>query len=131
MGAPVVRVLLDSNIFIYAAAGEERAIAALDAASEAEWAGYSALSRLELFGFPLLKPHHEERLATLLACFDEVPIDKRVIDDAIVIRRRRKIKVPDAIIAASARLMGATLVTRNAVDFMHIPDLVLRDPFAE
>jgi len=60
-----------------------------------------------------------------------VPIDKRVIDDAIAIRRRRKIKVPDAIIAASARLMGATLVTRNAVDFMNIPDLVLRDPFAE
>lgn len=60
-----------------------------------------------------------------------MPIDKRVIDDAIAIRRRRKIKVPDAIIAASARLMGATLVTRNAVDFMNIPDLVLRDPFAE
>jgi len=92
-----VRVLLDSNILIYAAAGEQRAVTALDAASEAEWAGYSALSRLELFGFPLLKPHDEERLVNLLVCFDEVPIDTRVIDDAIAIRRRRKINELDGL----------------------------------
>ena len=124
-----MRILLDSNMFIYAAAGEGLAVAALDAATEAEWAGYSALSRLELLGFPRIKPNDEERLASLLACFDEVPIDKRVIDDAIAIRKRRKIKVPDAIIAASARVMRATLVTRNACDFTDIPGLTLHDPF--
>ena len=124
-----MRVLLDSNILIYAAAGERRAVEALDAATEAEWAGYSALSRLELFSFPHLKPSDEARLASIIECFDEVPIDERVIDEAIAVRKRRKIKVPDAIIAASARVMGAALVTRNSCDFVDIPGLILHDPF--
>jgi predicted nucleic acid-binding protein len=105
-------------------------VAALDAASRAAWAGYSALSRIELFGFPSLKPDDEERLADLLACFEEVPIDTRVIDDAIAIRRRRKIRVPDAIIAASTRVMSSTLVTRNSDDFAGIPRLVVSNPFS-
>jgi len=49
--------------------------------------------------------------------FSIVELDERVARDAIGLRRERRLKLPDAIIWASARLNDALLVTRNAKDF--------------
>jgi hypothetical protein len=46
----------------------------------------------------------------LLLEFTEVPASEAIIDDAIVLRRDTGVKVPDAIIAESARLMGSIQV---------------------
>ena len=44
-------------------------------------------------------------------------IDKDIADNAIEIRKKFKLKVPDALILASAEKIGAILVTRNTKDF--------------
>jgi predicted nucleic acid-binding protein len=49
--------------------------------------------------------------------FSVVELDERVARDAIGLRQERRLKLPDAIIWASARLNGALLVTRNAKAF--------------
>jgi predicted nucleic acid-binding protein len=55
-------------------------------------------------------------------------LDQRIADIAITIRKKKRIKLPDAIIAATAISEGLYLVTRNVEDF-HDIDLKLTNPF--
>ena len=52
-----------------------------------------------------------------LSGFNLVPIDQSVSNLAVQIRQRTGIKLPDAIIWASARAGDALLITRNEKDF--------------
>jgi toxin FitB len=125
-----MRWLLDSNVFIEGVAGVPQAANVLLKAGVIEWCGFSSMSRLEVFGFPRLTPQDEQRFEILLAQFHEIPITKEIIDAAIRLRRQTKIKTPDAIVAASALVEKAELVTRNASDFLKIPGLIVISPAA-
>jgi tRNA(fMet)-specific endonuclease VapC len=105
------------------------AIAFLDQAIAAEWSGYSVISRLEVFGYPGLQPDDASKLDSLLQCFTEVDIHRAVINRAITVRQSSPIKIPDAIVAATALLMNARLVTRNTADFRRVSGLELVNPF--
>lgn len=126
-----MRLLLDSNIIIDAAAGEPPAVKILQQACEAEWAGISAITRLEVFGYPDLQPKEEEVLTSILSILDEVAVDADVITRAIQIRRSGRTKVPDAIIVATALENQALIATRNEQDFTAIDDLYVLNPWNE
>ena len=49
--------------------------------------------------------------------FAVIELDERVAREAIALRQEHRLKLPDAIIWASARLKDALLVTRNSKDF--------------
>lgn len=49
--------------------------------------------------------------------FEIIPLDLAVAETAIQLRRAHRIRLPDAIIWATARAYGAVLVTRNTKDF--------------
>ena len=49
--------------------------------------------------------------------FAVIELDEAVAREAIMLRQEHKLKLPDAIIWASARLNNALLITRNARDF--------------
>jgi predicted nucleic acid-binding protein len=53
----------------------------------------------------------------ILRQFSVIELNEGVARDAIGLRRARRLKLPDAIIWASARLHGVLLVTRNSKDF--------------
>ena len=55
----------------------------------------------------------------------EQPIKIKTIE----IRKANKIKLPDAIIGATAVCHNLTLITRNITDFKNIPNLQVIDPF--
>ena len=55
----------------------------------------------------------------------ERPIKLRTAD----IRKQLKIKLPDAIIAATALVYGLTLISRNTKDFEHISGLFTVNPW--
>jgi hypothetical protein len=62
-------------------------------------------------------------LATIL------PLDKAVTKKAIELRRyNKKMKLGDAIIAATALVHGLVLITNNTKYFTHIQDIVIIDP---
>ncbi|MEK7953679.1 type II toxin-antitoxin system VapC family toxin [Luteolibacter soli] len=71
----------------------------------------------------------EDIARTFLAQFDVVEMTEDVVEAALTIRRHHvpKLKLPDAIILASARLLGTRLITRNTRDFpadsadVHVP----------
>ena len=52
-----------------------------------------------------------------------LPLSEQVVTDVIAIRKLKRIKLGDAIIAATARVHNLTLVTRNTKDFKNIPNL--------
>lgn len=61
----------------------------------------------------------ERRLKAFLTQFERVPIDDEVAEIAVDIRKTTRIRLPDAIIWATARRIGGVLVTRNTRDFPH------------
>ncbi|ODT35846.1 MAG: hypothetical protein BGN92_07500 [Sphingobacteriales bacterium 41-5] len=50
------------------------------------------------------------------------------IISCVQLRKKRKIKIPDAIIAATALVHNCTLVTNNEKDFSNIKDLKIINP---
>jgi hypothetical protein len=77
---------------------------------------------------PGLNAADEMGLRNLLVQFSEAPIDDAVIERAIEIRRSVRIKIPDALVAATALIYEANLVTRNTGDFKNVPDLSVLGP---
>jgi len=125
-----MRNIIDTNVWIDALSGKLSADAFLKITVQASWAGYSAITRLELFGLPGLEDEEEHKIAELLKPFPEIPVDSKIIDRAILVRKNKRIKVPDAIIAATALEKECSLITRNIEDFKGIASLVVIDPHA-
>ncbi len=125
-----MRHLLDTNVWIDAISGKITSVSFFKLTIQADWAGYSAITRLELFGYPDIKNEEKVKIVELLRDFIEIPVDSNIIDRAIIIRKNSRIKVPDAIIAASAIEHGCLLVTHNIEDFKNITDLNVIDPYS-
>jgi predicted nucleic acid-binding protein len=125
-----MRWLLDTNVVIDAFAGRADAVKAIMSGRKAdlEWIGYSAVTRLEVLGFPGLTPADELGLRNLLGQFSEAPIDVAVIERAIEIRKSVRVKMPDALVAATALIYDAALLTRNTADFKNIQGISVLDP---
>ncbi len=70
---------------------------------------------------------NEADTRTLLLYFQLLPLTVEVAERAVAIRRKGKIKLPDAIIKATAEIDGRVLITRNTRDFpanargIHVP----------
>jgi predicted nucleic acid-binding protein len=56
-----------------------------------------------------------------------IPLDDIVTQKTIELRKIKKLKLGDAIIAATALIYNLTLVTRNISDFKNIPELEVID----
>lgn len=55
-------------------------------------------------------------------------IDDHVVNHCVAIRKGKKIKTPDAIIAATAIAKGLTLITNNEKDFKNVHGLNIFNP---
>ncbi|MGH7950997.1 MAG: type II toxin-antitoxin system VapC family toxin [Limisphaerales bacterium] len=70
----------------------------------------------------------EAIMREFLSRFKVQPLEKAVAERAIKIRRQHKLKLPDAIIWATAKELGRILVTRNTKDFSET-DAGIRVPY--
>lgn len=89
----------------------------------------SPIIRIELLSFAGLEKEEEQAIKDLLSQFYSVPLLKEIEEQTIQLKRQYKIKLPDAIIAATALHKDAFLVTRNANDFQGIAGLKIENPF--
>lgn len=71
----------------------------------------SQITRMELLSFHGLTTSEEARLNALLGVITVIMIDAQVEQQAIVLRRSLRLKLPDAIVAASALVAGLELLT--------------------
>ncbi len=83
---------------------------------------YSVITRAELFA----GTSATDLLATLLGPLHEIPVDRAVAERAGRIRRESGVRLPDALIAATALEHRLQLASRNLRDFEKVRGLRLR-----
>jgi predicted nucleic acid-binding protein len=125
-----MRYLYDTNIFIYYLA-DELTVTSLFAEKflHLHEVLVSPIIRIELLSFAGLSKEEEQTIEDLLSQFNSVPLLREIEDKTIQLKRQYKIKLPDAIIAATAINQDAFLVTRNVNDFQGITGLNIENPF--
>jgi predicted nucleic acid-binding protein len=74
----------------------------------------SIINKLELLGFAKIKTDEEMRIKNFLPTVTIMQITKEIENETIAIRRQTKLKLPDSIIAATAIVLGAELVTTDS-----------------
>lgn len=107
-----VRFLLDTNFIIGMLKGDP---AIADLVQErgmvlAECA-YSSITRMELLGYSGITGEHEHAITDLLSVLTYLAITPEVEAKTIRLRRTLKLKLPDAIILATAKVHGLELLT--------------------
>jgi predicted nucleic acid-binding protein len=117
----VTLLLLDSNVLIDVLRGERQALEWLE--GQAEGLAISVISWIEvLVGCEGVET---DRVRTWLEMFRQLGLDQAVAAEAVVCRREFGMRLPDAVILATARCHGMRLVTRNTKDFPESLGLVL------
>lgn len=87
--------------------------------------GYSVITRAELRAGTRGEAETES-IRRLLGAMTEYPVDRRVADEAGRIRAQAGIRLPDALIAATAMVHGLSVHTRNLRDFTRVTGLRVR-----
>lgn len=85
----------------------------------------SVINKIELLGFSKV----ENDLVDFVNCSNIYPMDNDIVDKTIEVRRQYKIKLPDAVIAATALHYSFTLITNNTTDFLNINKLKILNPY--
>lgn len=127
MGQP--QYLIDTNVVIDYLAGK------LPAAGMAFVDGVindrpqlSVITKIELLGYPLIGAPAQV-LIDFVNDSDVLQLTEDVADRCIVLWKAHKIKLPDALIAATALVNNLTLLTRNTTDFKNISGLRVINPY--
>jgi len=110
----MVSALFDTNILVDYLNGIEQAKEELDRYSDK---AISLITWMEVMVGAT--PETEAIMRGFLHGFINLPIDEQVGNVAVMLRKKHKIKLPDAIVWATAQVNGRILVTRNTKDFSH------------
>lgn len=86
---------------------------------------YSSVTRAELFAGT---DSGRDAVAVALAPMIELPVDRSVAERAGSVRRQAGIRLPDALIAATALVHGLPVITRNRRDFDRVAGLEIVAP---
>jgi predicted nucleic acid-binding protein len=108
----MVSVLFDTNILIDYLNGIDQAKIELENYSDK---AISTITWMEVMVGAT--PETEAVIRGFLAQFNNLPIDNKVSEVAVKLRKKHNIKLPDAIVWATAQTDKRILVTRNTKDF--------------
>lgn len=117
------RYLLDSNVIICISKGDAELVRIIDTATN--YFAVSVITYMEVLGYNFQNQCELEMVQEIFNLMDLLYLDEAVADRAIDIRKIKKIKLPDAIIAATALELELTLITANYHDFKNLPQLKL------
>lgn len=126
-----VKMVFDTNILIYYLNRQlpESVKMDVDQSILSGSCFMSIITKVEVLGW---QGHTNESLMAareFLSLIEEIELNQTIAECCIQIRNTYKIKLPDAIIAATALVRKQTLMTRNEDDFVKIAGLKVFNPF--
>jgi predicted nucleic acid-binding protein len=101
-------ILLDTNIVLYFLGGK------LTNPLVSGKYFVSVITEIELLSYSGLSSDEENQIINFLSNIMVIVIDSNIKNLAIALRKQYKLKLPDAIIAATAQSLNATLFTNDA-----------------
>lgn len=104
------KYLFDTNTIVYYLQGRSDWVEFIDNTVMTERTA-SIISRMELLSYPGISPDEEERIRRFLGALVIMPLNEAIENSTIALRRSTRLKLPDAIIAATAITLNATLIT--------------------
>ena len=107
-----MRALFDTNVLIDYLNGVQAAKTEL---LRYDRPAISVISWIEVLAGT--KPAVEAETRKFLAIFERIELSESIADRTVALRRSARMRVPDAIILATARIENLVLVTRNTRDF--------------
>lgn len=114
-----MKVLFDTNILIDYLLGHVEASKELE---QYKIAQISIITKMEILVGA--SQDNEEIIRDFLSYFIIIALNEEIAEIAVAIRKSHKIKLPDAIIWATAKYTSSLLVTRNTKDFpAHASDI--------
>jgi predicted nucleic acid-binding protein len=108
----MVKALFDTNILIDHLRGLD---AARDELRRYRQKAISLVTWMEVLNGAT--PATEQGTRDFLDGFELIPIDRQIAERAVELRMTHRVKLPDAIVLASAQSRGLLLVTRDAKGF--------------
>ena len=121
-----VNFLIDTNIVIYLT---QRRLKISDFSRQGGSLYISSISYIETLGYSFQNQDEEKEVTEFCETFERIFLTKEIERQTILIRKSNKIKLPDAIIAATAMVYNLILVTHNVDDFKNIQGLKILNPF--
>ncbi len=103
----VVNFLTDTNVAIYQL--QNRLAEQLPAGTYF----LSVISEIELLAYPGLTVTEERKIKTLLKALHIMPLTEAIKSETIAIKREHNLKLPDAIIVATAKVHKCVLLTND------------------
>ncbi len=90
----------------------------------------SIITMIETLGYNFKSIDEQIIMETFINASTILNISDNIVDKTITIKKIKKIKIPDAIIAATALHNDLVLITRNLADFKNIEELEVTDPYS-
>jgi predicted nucleic acid-binding protein len=122
-----ITALFDSSavILYFNDALSEQSLAVMTQAIQTGSGAISVITRAEVLAWPSHTAQSIQEAVAGMTGFAQLGVDTLVADEAARIRRECNLKLPDALIAATALLHGVPVVTANARDFERVAQLAL------
>ena len=108
------RYLLDTNAVIQLLAGNQSLIKMVE---DSDFLAISVISKLEFLSYPDLTEDENNAFSELLeelTVFDLMASDSALMQEAVAMRIDGGLKLPDAVIAATALVNGCEVITNDA-----------------
>ena len=117
------KALLDSNVIILASKEEVDVELLLSAYDEFQ---VSMITFMEVYGFEFANTDEGDLINEIFANLEITEVNIKIAKQAILYRKNKikKIKLPDAIILATAKYLGAELITDDWDDFVNIDNSI-------
>jgi predicted nucleic acid-binding protein len=90
----------------------------------------SVITKIELLGWSFPDASSRNSAEQFVDTAIIYGLTDAVVSQTIALRKAYKIKLPDALIGATAMVYGLTLISRNDRDFLSIPSLAYLNPFS-
>jgi len=121
--------LLDSNVVInyLNASLSKAAMQFMDKVVDTQ-SNISVITQMETLGFNFKSDIEKEVMEIFIRESIVYAINEEIVSKTIAIRKSKKIKLPDAIIAATSLVNDLTLITRNVTDFADIENIKMINP---